>query len=146
MKKIILLVTLACLGGGCASVSYSPYVGEQQAWQTAPGAFVKEMRGIVIYRGYPSRAYQVLGQLSISSSPEAVESYLAKEALKRNAEAVIILESKTELTGFYTTPSGPTLMDPRSRVLYQASGPSFAVPVHEGSITAMLIRFKDKQP
>ena len=76
----------------CVSQEFRAYVGRQQKWPTATGAFVDSEYAIPVYYGYPQKAYTVLGFLEETSygrPSDAVED-AANRAKELWADAVIL--------------------------------------------------------
>src|SRR5437588_6301253 len=83
MKTFPLLIALmpAAVLTGCATADFTPYVGEQQKWPTAKGAFVTTINSydgpgrsgtgqqytLPVYFGPPNRPYIVLGSVDIDT-------------------------------------------------------------------------------
>ena len=84
MKPILSAALVLTLCSGCANYHYSAYVGAQQNWATAPGAYVETVKGVPIYGQYPSQPYILLGAVVVDSDKElanAVKHYHADAAL-----------------------------------------------------------------
>lgn len=119
--KTLLLLPLACLlmtGCGTPNYHFRPYVGQQQNWATSPGSFVQKIDGVEIYSELPSRPYDVIGAVQVSS-----ERRLAKAVRFYQADAALI-------SRHFIVPDGA--------VVY----PGEIVPLGHEVITANLIRFK----
>ena len=74
MKPASRLVTffiaaIAAALTGCATADFTPYVGAQQNWPTAGGAFVSNRYVVPAYYGLPPSPYVVLGYLDATTAP-----------------------------------------------------------------------------
>jgi hypothetical protein len=58
----LLILTLT----GCEEIRYSPYSGSPKAWPTG-SAFSEVVFDVPVYRGWPERAYDVLGHIQFSN-------------------------------------------------------------------------------
>src|SRR2546428_4629761 len=72
---------IASMLTGCATADFMPYVGEQQKWPTAKGAFVTTVNSydgpgrsgtgqqytLPVYFGPPNRPYAVLGSVDVDT-------------------------------------------------------------------------------
>jgi hypothetical protein len=95
---------------GCADVEYTAYSGAQQNWPVASGSFVQTKFDLPVYFGPPDKPYRVLGYMEVQSAPLAVwesgksESVkpAVQEARKHGADAVILLNSGTNVVGSNT--------------------------------------------
>jgi hypothetical protein len=134
-----LSILLLCFTLGCATVSYSPYVGDQPECPTSPGAFVKVVRGMPIYRGYPNKPYIILGHLSITGDPDSIETQTIWAAQKHNADAVLFLDQSTAYAGSVNTGSGNATVVGNSVI---ATGTGVSIPIQKATLTGILIRFK----
>ena len=90
MKSLprVIAVSVAAVLSGCTTADFTPYVGEQQRWPTAKGAFVTTINSydgpgrsgtgkqytLPVYFGPPNRPYAVLG--SVDHAPAAAEAGL----------------------------------------------------------------------
>jgi hypothetical protein len=77
----LLMVAAVALLTGCATADFTPYVGEQQRWPTAKGAFVTTINSydgpgrsgtgqqytLPVYFGPPNRPYVVLGSVDVDT-------------------------------------------------------------------------------
>ena len=83
MKRFPLTIALlaSAVLSGCATADFTPYVGEQQRWPTAKGAFVTTIDSydgpgrsgtgqqytLPVYFGPPNRPYVVLGSVDVDT-------------------------------------------------------------------------------
>jgi hypothetical protein len=103
-----------CFLCGCANVEYTAYSGRQQNWPVASGSFVQRKFDLPVYFGPPDRPYRVLGYMETESAPLAVwetgksESIkpAVKEAIKQGADALVLLDSGTNIRGSITSSYG----------------------------------------
>jgi hypothetical protein len=140
MRPSLLLLVLS-LFSGCAAVSYSPYVGEQPECPTSPGAFVKVVKGVPIYRGYPSKPYIVLGHLTITGDPGSIETQTVWAAQKYEADAVLFIDKTVANAGAVHTGTTTATLIGNSVV---ATGSGVSIPVQSATLTGILIQFKDR--
>jgi len=140
--KLSICVVASVLLVGCATVSYSPYVGKQQDWPTAEGAFVKMRGTLPIYRGLPSRPYIVLGHLIITGDAGIEEMMAARQASPYKADAVLFVESSMFQTGSVGGGTGFALPTHRGAM---ATGSSFSAATRGVQYTVVLIRWKSAE-
>src|SRR5438477_6225973 len=125
--KIPLLATvcLATALTGCATADFTPYVGEQQRWPTAKGAFVTTVNSydgpgrsgtgqqytLPVYFGPPNRPYRVLGYVDVDtpvgrlfeqSTQVTTLKPAIREAGQHGADAIIVIARGVETTGYST--------------------------------------------
>lgn len=99
---------VVCLSGllllnGCASASFTPYVGKQH-WQIGDGAFIKTVSKFPIYIGWPTQLYTVLGAVKVAGNSRANFDALAVyQAKQQHADALIVVTSDTQQVGTVTT-------------------------------------------
>lgn len=146
MKSPSAILILVLSLTGCATSRFTPYVGAQQDWPTAPGAFATSANGITIYRGWPPRPYEVVGRLVAEN---AMDRQLAWSAKAHQADAVLIVDSQTVNGGSVTLPgtsyTAGNIMavgNSYSGSSYTTHGPTVTVPVSNDIVTAWLITFK----
>lgn len=112
------LIALCIVAGlsGCAMVNntqFSAYQGEDSEI-FGKGGTVKQIEGIDIWtNGSPNKKFRILGIIEQShldnGSPiaklasMALESDLVKEAKKQGGDALILISSDTQITGYSTT-------------------------------------------
>jgi hypothetical protein len=91
---LILLLALT----GCTSMQYSEYFGHDSTsvfgtWQTSSGTMA-EQRAVPVYRGWPDRAYKVIGSLRLSNPAQTWDegdfAAAARRAKHRGGDAIII--------------------------------------------------------
>src|SRR5438477_3314469 len=129
--KIPLLATvcLATALTGCATADFTPYVGEQQRWPTAKGAFVTTITSydgpgrsgtgqqytLPVYFGPPNRPYVVLGSVDVDTpvgrlfeGSEQVTTLkpAVRVAGQHGADAIIVNGQDVEARGYGTTGFG----------------------------------------
>ena len=110
---------------GCATADFAPYVGEQQKWPTAKGAFVTMINSydgpgrsgtgkqytLPVYFGPPNRPYSVLGSVDVDAPvgrlferSEAITTLkpAVREAGQHGADAIIVIGQNVETRGYST--------------------------------------------
>jgi hypothetical protein len=124
MKRFLPLLLLAGLCGCGPGYSFSPYIGQQQNWQTQPGGYVKTWKGATFYSQgqFPNRPYIIIGSVSTDS-----EDNLAKAVHEQGADAALIFRDSTYRTGTVAV-AGPGMV--------------WGVPLTGRKINAQLIKFK----
>lgn len=135
------LALVAVLAIGCGTVSYSPYVGEQEDWPIAKGAFVKTKDGIPIYRGLPSRPYTVLGHMVITTDMGAEEMLAVSKAKANKADAILFVDSTMFASGSFGGGTGYAF--PAGRRGAMATGSAFSANTQGVQLTALLIKWKE---
>lgn len=77
----LIALSIAAALTGCAVADFTPYVGAQQNWPTASGAFVRTVNSyngpgrsgtgrqytLPVYLGLPNRPYRVLGYIDVDT-------------------------------------------------------------------------------
>jgi hypothetical protein len=119
-------LSIAIVLTGCATADFIPYVGEQQRWLTAKGAFVTTINSydgpgrsgtgrqytLPVYFGPPNRPYVVLGSVDVDTpvgrlfegSEQATTLKPAvRVAGQRGADAIIVIAQDVETRGYSTT-------------------------------------------
>ena len=131
--------SVVLLLAGCGTVSYSPYVGQQQDWPTSPGAFVKDMKGIPLYRGLPNRPYTVLGHVEITAEPAFIEQQAYWKAKNVGADAILFVDAQTFYAG---SVGGGTAFAAPTKGGAMAFGSSWSSAQYQKQITAVFIKWK----
>ncbi len=128
IKQSLLLVTFIALGStGCVFHKFNAYVGEQRSWQTAPGSICETIDGMEVFRGYPPRPYDLVGELRLRAAPvRNVLKAAVKDARARGADAIIVQETGRFTAGIIV-------------------GNGFMTPVHQKTAEVTLIRYKAPQ-
>ena len=134
------LALAAILAIGCGTVSYSPYVGQQEDWPTAKGAFVKERDKIPIYRGLPTRPYTMLGHMVITTDTGAEEMLAVSRAKQYKADAILFVDSTMFTSGSF---GGGTATAVPTRGGAMAFGSGFSATTQGVQLTAILIKWKE---
>lgn len=134
------LALAAILAIGCGTVSYSPYVGQQEDWPIAKGAFVKTRDGIPIYRGLPNRPYIMLGHMVITTDSGAEEMLAVSKAKANKADAILFVDSNMFASG--SIGSGTAYAFP-TRGGAMSTGSGFSATTHGVQLTAILIKWKE---
>lgn len=97
--KTWFLLAFAVLLTGCATATYSPYIGQQQNWPTGPGSIVKTQYELPVFMCLPSASYEVLGELELRGglhSQPAKECLpeLTKKARELGADALLVVDGQ----------------------------------------------------
>jgi hypothetical protein len=116
MKEIVIntisrpiALALAAALTSCATADFTPYVGAQQNWPTASGAFVSSQYAVPAYYGLPPRPYKVLGYLDATTAPirqRGVVEFAARRAQEIGGDAIIV--QTAEGSGTYSSESAYT--------------------------------------
>jgi hypothetical protein len=168
-SRMLSLVALALAGftyQGCAVARFKPYVGAQQNWPTAPGAFVENKYAVPAYFSPPPRPYNVLGYLDATTAPirrKGVVAFAARRAKEVGGDAIVVLQEDSEYVGTYSSGSayttgavtgsyaGRTTYGPGyasttgniyGRGYATTSASSFSVPMFAGKASVLIIKFK----
>ena len=128
IKQNLVLATLIALGStGCVFSKFNPYVGEQRNWQTAPGSICETIDGMEVFRGYPPKPYELIGELRLRAAPvRNVLKAAVKDARARGADAIILQESGRVMAGVIV-------------------GNGLLTPVHHKVAEVTLLRYKTPQ-
>ncbi|MDB6059567.1 MAG: hypothetical protein JWO95_3411 [Verrucomicrobiales bacterium] len=129
MKPIVfrafLVVAVAAAIVGCGTpYTYSPYVGQQKNWTTAPGGYVRYVRDVPFYPPgqYPNRPYVIVGAVSTDN-----EDNMVRAAHEQHADAVLVSHDEVYPTG---------------SVAMEGAGVIWSQPTTGRALTANLIRFQ----
>ncbi len=166
MKAIPRLIALAGAAAlaGCAMADFTPYVGAQQNWPTASGAFVATQYAVPVYYGLPPRPYIVLGYLDATTAPirqRGVVEFAARRAKEIGGDAIIVQSTGRQYVGTYSsggaftsgnysgTFSGTAI---GSGVYGHTYGSGYAttstwgtsIPLFAGKASVLIIKFKQK--
>ena len=106
---VALFALLVC---SCANVEYTAYSGRQQDWPVASGSFVQRKYDVPLYLGPPHRPYRVVGSIEVQAPIGIFETGYsetlrpaAREAARHGADAIVVLERGTNVTGEISTSS-----------------------------------------
>lgn len=124
VKKMVPFLLLVCAMGCGAGYTFSPYVGQQQNWQTQPGGYVRVVNGASFYSPgqFPDRPYIIVGSVTTDS-----EENLAKAVHEQHADAALIFAEHNYRTG---------------TVAVASPGVVWGIPLTHRDINAQLIRFR----
>lgn len=78
---------------GCANADFTPYVGAQQNWPIAGGAFVSNRYIVPAYYGLPPGPYVALGYLDATTAPvrrRGVVEFGARRSKEIGGDAIIV--------------------------------------------------------
>ena len=113
MKRSFFIAFIPFILCGCANVEYTAYSGAQQNWPVASGSFVQRKYDVPLYLGPPDRPYRVLGSIEVEAPIGVFETGYsetlrpaAREAAKHGADAIVLLERGTNVSGSTTFSSG----------------------------------------
>lgn len=135
------IVIIALLG--CTSSSgLRPYRGVQKEWKTSSGATPDNVGGILIYKTYPEKPYEIIGSIEVSGSQWQVgvitESQLqlekrilknaALEAKKYGGDAIFLSNQQNYL----------------DRVANVGSEGEQQIPIYGNRSSVTVIRFKNE--
>lgn len=153
MKAVSFVLTVACglFLTGCATVDFTPYVGEQREWPTRSGAFVKQVKGKSFYQSWPERPYLLLGHVTVAGNPNVINNQLAWAVSRYHADGVIIMSSDTFQAGTVNTASGSAFGSATSygnTTYASAYGTTTgaSVPILRNTTTGYLFRFQTNAP
>jgi hypothetical protein len=121
MLPILLLLGLCGCGPG---YDFSPYIGQQENWQTQSGGYVKVVNNATIYPPgqFPNRPYIIIGSVSTDS-----QDNVAKAVHDQHADAALLYQDTKYRTGTVAV-AGP--------------GVFWNVPLTGSHVSAQLIRFR----
>jgi hypothetical protein len=124
MKKMIPVLLLMVFCGCGAGYNFSPYVGQQQNWQTQPGSYVRVVDKATLYSPgqFPDRPYFIIGSVTTDS-----EGNLAKAVRAQHADAALISTDHTYRTG---------------TVAVASPGILWGIPLTHTDVSAQLIKFR----
>ena len=126
VSPLMIGLLVAVVLTGCATADFTPYVGEQQHWPTAKGAFVTTINSydgpgrsgtgqqytLPVYFGPPNRPYIVLGSVDVDtpvgrlfegSEQTTTLKPAVRVAGQHGANAIIVITQGAETTGYTTT-------------------------------------------
>jgi len=123
-QNLLLAALIAVSSTGCVFHNFNPYVGEQRNWETAPGSICETIDGMEVFRGYPPKPYELIGELRLRAAPvRNVLKAAVKDARARGADAIIVQESGRVLAGVIV-------------------GSGLITPVHHKVAEVTLLRYK----
>lgn len=122
-------LSLAATLAGCTTSDFTPYVGAQQNWPVASGAFVTTINSyngpgrsgtgkqyaLPVYFGPPNKPYKVLGSIDVETpvgrlfeGSEQITTLkpAVREAGQHGADAIIVVAQNVETTGSVTSNFG----------------------------------------
>ena len=124
LKKMLPFFLLVCAVGCGPGYTFSPYVGQQQNWQTQPGGYVKIVDKASIYMPgqFPDRPYIILGSITTDN-----EDNVAKAVHEQHADAALIYTEHNYRTG---------------TVAVASPGVVWGIPLTHSDVSAQLIKFR----
>ena len=161
-------LSLAIVLVGCATADFTPYVGAQQTWPTATGAFVRTVGGadghyvLPVYFGPPNRSYRVIGYIDAESANLAIWESGKTESLKpavkaakqHGADALIIVTQGVESRGSVTSSFGQSnsntattgnvfggVFNANSQTTTTGFGSALTTSLRRGKVRAIAIKF-----
>jgi hypothetical protein len=104
IKAIFNLLSIVILIGCTSSSGLRPYRGVQKEWKISSGATPDNVGGILVYREYPEKPYEIIGSIEVAGSQWQVGSLTesqvqlekriiknaAIESKKYGADAIIV--------------------------------------------------------
>ena len=142
IKAIFNLLSIVILIGCTSSSGLRPYRGVQKEWKTSSGATPDNVGGILIYKTYPEKPYEIIGSIEVSGSQWQVgvitESQLqlekrilknaALEAKKYGGDAIFLSNQQNYL----------------DRVANVGSEGEQQIPIYGNRSSVTVIRFKNE--
>lgn len=124
LKKMLPFFLLVCAVGCGPGYTFSPYVGQQQNWQTQPGGYVKIVDKASLYMPgqFPDRPYIILGSITTDN-----EDNVAKAVHEQHADAALIYTEHSYRTG---------------TVAVASPGVIWGIPLTHSDVSAQLIKFR----
>ncbi len=141
MKARTILLLTSIVTGCTSTLSYRPYVGEQQDWQTAKGAFIDTTGCIPIVKGYPPAPYVVIGQIQFRAPEWMITSAITQACKQRDADAILVDTETSQSTGGTAISTGFATKANGTAI---GSGSSVIIADNKALVTATLIQFKDR--
>lgn len=137
-SAIVIIASLGCT----SSSGLRPYRGVQKEWKTSSGATPDNVGGILIYKTYPEKHYEIIGSIEVSGSQWQVggltESQLqlekrilknaALEAKKYGGDAIFLSNQQNYL----------------DRVANVGSEGEQQIPIYGNRSSVTVIRFKNE--
>ncbi len=136
----IIVAGVAAVGGTAAykhshSTDFTPYIGQQLDWPTAPGALVKTNYAVAIYYNWPAKPYNLLG---VIVARDIAIKQAAQTAKKQGGDALIFRLEETEHRGSVTT---STAQASNFGTIAVANGQSITVPIEIKEASFWVIKF-----
>ena len=124
LKKLLPFFLLVGAVGCGPGYTFSPYVGQQQNWQTQPASYVKVVDKANLYMPgqFPDRPYIILGAVTTDN-----EQNVAKAVHEQHADAALVYTEHSYRTG---------------TVAVAAPGVIWGVPLRHSDVSAQLIKFR----
>jgi hypothetical protein len=145
-NKLLRFLVITTLGfTACTSSSgLRPYRGVQKEWKTSSGATPDNVGGVLIYRTYPEKPYEIIGSIEVSGSQWQVggltesQLQLEKRILKNAA-----IESKKYGADAIFLSNQQNYLD---RVANVGSEGEQQIPIYGNRSSVTVIRFKNEPP
>jgi hypothetical protein len=149
MNKIeitILIASIFIIGSGCTSSSgLRPYRGVQKEWKTSSGATPDNVGGILVYREYPEKPYEIIGSIEVAGSQWQVggltesQVQLEKRIIKNAA-----IESKKYGADAIIVSKQNQYLDRIANVGNDVG--QHTIPIYGNRSAVTVIRFKKESP
>lgn len=138
--KISFIILFILLFGSCVRARVSPYPGFDYT-PTDP-------EKIHIYYMPPPLEFEVIGEVEGRGAPaaswEAVENFMQDEAATIGGDAIVLISSREEYAGTYTTPSKGNAFVYGNYVYYTYQ-PGSSVAMKRKHIIGLVIKWKKKE-
>jgi hypothetical protein len=145
IKTFLFCTAIVITSFGCTSSSgLRPYRGVQKEWKTSSGATPDNVGGVLIYRTYPEKPYEIIGSIEVSGSQWQVggltesQLQLEKRILKNAA-----IESKKYGADAIFLSNQQNYLD---RVANVGSEGEQQIPIYGNRSSVTVIRFKNESP
>lgn len=122
MRYVVLLI-LACIVTGCATVDFQPYEGEKYLYEGKGGTKLVVDDIDFWTNGAPSRTYSILGMVvseigSGVGDEAAIRSTVAGEVKKRGGNAAVQVNNNSAFTESFHTAPGMLITTERRRMQF----------------------------
>jgi hypothetical protein len=145
MKTICFsIIASICLAGCTSSSGLRPYRGVQKQWRTSEGAIADNIEGVLVYKTYPEKPYEIIGSIEVSGSQWQIggitesQIQLEKRILKNAA-----LEAKKYGGDAIFISNQSQYLDRIANVGNDVN--NHAIPLYANKSAVTVIRFKNDQ-
>ena len=138
------IVIIALLG--CTSSSgLRPYRGVQKEWKTSSGATPDNVGGILVYREYPEKPYEIIGSIEVAGSQWQVGSLTESQVqLEKRIIKNAAIESKKYGADAIIVSKQNQYLDRIANVGNDAG--QHTIPIYGNRSAVTVIRFKNESP